>query len=374
MTEHNIRRSALVGLGVTLALVAMAWAVGGLKIFHRSYSVSAVFSDASDVASGDPVRVAGVDVGKVTAVQRLPHSVRMSLDIKKGIHLSEATTASLKLRTLLGKKFVDLADPGSGPAMRSGALIPMDRTRPAVGVDEVITAFQGRLHQTDVTAMNGVMREFDKVMAGREGDVNKLLVDLSGLTQTLAARKGDIDTLIAASDKLSAAVDQRRDALGTSVNDMAAALDALAARRQQLSDLVTGVEGLSERLTPLITHNQGNLDAILSDLQTTAQVLVKEKDRVDLALTQLPDAIGALRKVTKEGAWINVYTVGFPGTPYVAKPLDLGDNRGREPGKTGGLPQIWLQPPPHDQSINVAGINVDTENHNQPPPQGYYGP
>ena len=137
MTEHNIRRSAVVGLAVTLVLILMAWAVGGLKIFHRTYSVGAVFADASDVGTGDPVRVAGVDVGKVTAVQRLPNSVRMTLEINKGIHLSEGTGASIRLRTLLGKKFVDLSDPGSGPQLPSRAVIPMSRTRAAVGVDEV---------------------------------------------------------------------------------------------------------------------------------------------------------------------------------------------------------------------------------------------
>src|SRR5438105_3485773 len=299
VTERNLTHSALIGLGVTVVLVALAWVVGGLKIFHRSYSISAVFADASDVGSGDPVRVAGVDVGKVTSVQRLPDNVRMTLQINKGIHLSEGTAASIRLRTLLGKKFVDLKDPGTGRALPSGALIPLSRTRAAVGVDEVITAFQSRLQKTDVGAMNGVLREFSQVMAGREGDIHNLLVDLSNLATTVAQRKGDIDRLIGASDKLSAAVDQRRAALGTSVDDMATALDALAARRQQLSDLVTGVKALSDHLAPLIERNTGTLDSVLSDLQTTAGVLVKEKDRVGLALDQLPDSIYALRKVTR---------------------------------------------------------------------------
>jgi len=125
-------------------------------------------------------------------------------------------------------------------------------------------------------------------------------------------------------------------------------------------------------LAPLIERNTGTIDSVLSDLQTTAAVLVKEKDRVGLALDQLPDSIYALRKVTRQGAWINVYTVGFPGTPYLANPVDLGDNTGRNPAETGGLPQLWLRPPPHDQSIDVAGIKVDTEDHSQPAPQGYW--
>ena len=371
MTEHHLRRTALIGLGITLGAMAIAYVVGGMRIFHRSYSITAVFSDASDIGTGDPVRVAGIDVGKISSVKRLPQAVRMTLEINKGIKLSRGTGASIRLRTLLGKKFIDLSDPGSGPQMPSGALIPMSRTRPATDVDQVINAVRGSVQHTDVAALNQVMRSFDQVMAGKEGDVHQLLTDLGGLATTLSQRKDDIDRLLAASNKLSAAVDDRRQALGTSVDGLSSALDALAARRADLSSLVDGVKGLSDHLTPLIQRNAGNLDAILSDLKTTAGVLVRQKDRINLALDQLPDAIYALRKITKQGSWISVYTIGFPGTPYLANPVDPGDNNGRDPGRDGGLPKIWLRPPPHAQSVDVAGIKVDTGNHSQPSPEGY---
>src|SRR4051812_48437145 len=241
MTERNLRRSAFVGIAITLALMSVAYVVGGMKIFHRSYSVRAVFSDASDVAPGDPVRVAGLDVGKVSSIERQPHSVQMALQINKGIKLSQGISASVRLRTLLGKKFIDIADPGTGPPIASGTVVPETRTKPATDVDQVITAFRGSVQRTDVAAVNAVMQEFDKVMAGRADDVGRLIRGLSSLSTNLAGRKADIDRLIAASDQLSAAVDQRRDALGTSLDGMAAALDSLAARRQQLTSLIDGV-------------------------------------------------------------------------------------------------------------------------------------
>jgi phospholipid/cholesterol/gamma-HCH transport system substrate-binding protein len=372
MTERNLRRSAFIGVAITLALMSVAYVVGGMKVFHRSYSVKAVFSDASDVATGDPVRVAGLDVGKVSSIERQPHSVLMALQINKGVKLSQGISASIRLRTLLGKKFVDIADPGTGPELASGALIPETRTKPATDVDEVITAFKGSVQRTDVAAVNSVMQEFDQVMAGRAGDVSHLLQGLSTLSTNLAGRKADIDRLIAASDQLSKAVDDRRVALGTSLDGMAGALDALASRSQQLTSLIDGVKSLSDHLAPLIQRNQGTLDKTLSDLIQVTQVLNDKKDRINIALDQLPNDIAGLRKVTKEGPWINVYTVGFPGTPYLANPIDLGDNNGRDPGKSGGLPNLWFRPPPHDQSIDVAGIKVDTEDHSQPAPQGYW--
>src|SRR5438874_13314098 len=137
-----------------------------------------MFSDASDVSAGDPVRVAGIDVGKVSSIERQPHSVLMSFQINKGVKLSQGITASIRLRTLLGKKFVDIADPGTGPTMAAGAVIPETRTKPAIDVDQVLTAFKGSVQRTNVAAVNAVLQEFDKSMAGRAEDVSRLLKGL----------------------------------------------------------------------------------------------------------------------------------------------------------------------------------------------------
>src|SRR3954451_4755915 len=138
--------------------MAIAYVVGGVKIFHRSYSIQAVFSDASDVAPGDPVRVAGIDVGKVASIKRQPHSVLMSLQINKGVKLSQGISASIRMRTLLGKKFFDIADPGTGPELASGATIPESRPKPATDVDEVIPAFKASAQRTDVPAVSSVLQ------------------------------------------------------------------------------------------------------------------------------------------------------------------------------------------------------------------------
>src|SRR5205823_2416137 len=105
------------------------------------------------------------EVGSVTSVKRVPQAVNITLSLRKGVHVSAASRASVRLRTLLGKKYVDLADPGAGPMMRSGGLIPISRTQPVSDLDQVVTSFNGALHHTDVDAFNAMMQSFDKVVA-----------------------------------------------------------------------------------------------------------------------------------------------------------------------------------------------------------------
>lgn len=372
MTEHNLRRTAIGGLAVTLVLVFAAWLVGGAKIFKRSYKVEAIFADAGGIGSGDPVRVAGVEVGSVTSVQRVPQAVKVTLSINKGVQLSAASRASIRLRTLLGKKYVDLADPGAGPVMPSGSVIPISRTQPISDLDQVVTSFNGALHHTDVDALNAMIQSFDKVVAGKGDKLGSIMDSLARLSTSMADRKQDMDRLLASGDKLSAAVADRSAALGSTTEDMATALDALAARKTELTALLDGVQGLSQRLTPILDRNEGNLDGILTDLTQVGQVLDSQQSRLKLALDQLPDATYSLTKVVRQGSWINVYNVGFPMQPYVMEPVDTGDAHGQEPGQSGGLPRIWFRPPAQLPNVNAAGVSVNNSDNEPPAPEGYY--
>src|SRR5437868_15326660 len=101
MTDRGIRRSAFTGLAITGVLVFLTASIGGLNIFKRKYAIAAEFSQASGISSGDPVRVAGVEVGSVGKVERLSgqRMVRVSLSINKGTWLADGTRASIRLRT-----------------------------------------------------------------------------------------------------------------------------------------------------------------------------------------------------------------------------------------------------------------------------------
>lgn len=371
MTDRNLRVSALVGFGVTLALVVVTFSIGGLHIFERTYTLSAVFASADEVTSGDPVRVAGVDVGSVTSVARRPDGVGMKLRIRRNVGLSQATRASIRLRTLLGKKFVDLVDPGTGPVLKAGFTIPRARTTSATEVDTLLNAAKPVVQHVDVDSFNRMARSFDLALNGRAPELRTLLAGLDNLAGRLAERKDDIDRLIAATSVLSQAVDSRQGALTASIDNFAVVLDTLAARRAELSGLVSGVKGLSAQLTPLLKRNSTTIDTIVNDVLETATLLDSKRERLDLALDQLPDVVDALYRVTNQGSWVNVYIVGIGATPYLSNPVNLGDADGLEPGRDGGLPRLWLQPPAQLPSADAAGVTVDSGDHSPPRPSGY---
>jgi phospholipid/cholesterol/gamma-HCH transport system substrate-binding protein len=109
------------------------------------YELNATFANSANIAKNSPVRIAGVEVGKVISAERDGDAtnVRFTVD-EAGRPIHEDAFAAVRPRIFLeGNFFVDL-DPGSpsAPEMDAGATIPVSRTSTAVQIDELLTALQ----------------------------------------------------------------------------------------------------------------------------------------------------------------------------------------------------------------------------------------
>src|SRR3954452_17375452 len=112
----------------------------------KPFELKAQFSDAQAVTpgQGQSVRVAGVEVGKITKVQLENGTAIVTMEIEKKwlnkMQMKSDATALLRPRTGLKDMFVEL-DPGqAGQRLKSGAEIPVTNTAPDVDPDEVLSA------------------------------------------------------------------------------------------------------------------------------------------------------------------------------------------------------------------------------------------
>jgi phospholipid/cholesterol/gamma-HCH transport system substrate-binding protein len=135
---------------LTLVLIAIGTYLGFTKSipFRHHYTVSAVFRTANNVKPGSFVRIAGVNVGKVTEVDHISDDpqaavVKMRID-DRGLPLHKDATLSIRPRIFLeGNFFVDL-DPGSpsSPVIDDGDTIPINQTKAPVQLDQILTSLQ----------------------------------------------------------------------------------------------------------------------------------------------------------------------------------------------------------------------------------------
>ena len=114
-----------------------------LPFTDRGYELQATFANSANIRTTSPVRIAGVNVGEVTAVERRGRSSVITFTVEdSGRPIHEDASASIRPRIFLeGNFFVDLR-PGSpsAPELDSDETIPISRTSTAVQLDELLTA------------------------------------------------------------------------------------------------------------------------------------------------------------------------------------------------------------------------------------------
>jgi ABC-type transporter Mla subunit MlaD len=109
------------------------------------YEVKATFTNSANISLKSPVRIAGVEVGKVIKSERDGDATTVTFTVDNtGRPIHEDAFATVKPRIFLeGNFFIDL-DPGSpgSPELGSDGTIPISHTSTAVQIDEVLTALQ----------------------------------------------------------------------------------------------------------------------------------------------------------------------------------------------------------------------------------------
>jgi ABC-type transporter Mla subunit MlaD len=132
---------------VFLSIVVYLGFTKALPLTH-DFRLNAVFESANSIRANSPVRIAGVNVGKVTGVRRQDGSNTsvVEMEIKDaGLPIHKDATAKIRPRIFLeGNFFVDLK-PGtpSSPKLDDQDTLEITQTATPVQLDQVLTALQG---------------------------------------------------------------------------------------------------------------------------------------------------------------------------------------------------------------------------------------
>lgn len=133
-------RDILIGLATLAALgLVLAYLYGGRQVTAEAgqMQLSAAFNRVDGLFVGDPVYVAGIQVGKVERMM-LDNNFRAVVDfsVRNGVKLPTDSSASIQTNGLFGSKFVLLQPGGEMDDLKSGDRISY--TQDAVVVSDLL--------------------------------------------------------------------------------------------------------------------------------------------------------------------------------------------------------------------------------------------
>ena len=298
MTTKKPVKIIAAALLVVLLVVGVAFALR--QSVFKPTTITAYFPSATAIYPGDEVRVAGVTVGTIEAIDPQGDQAKLTLKVDHGIEVPVDAKAIIVAPNLVAARFVQLTPAyrgNGGPTMADGAVIPKDRTAIPVEWDEVKTQLD-RL-ATELGPQSGisgtsVSRFVDSAAGALDGNGAKLretLAQLSGVARIFADGSGNIVDIIKGLQTFITALrdssdqivvfENRLATLTSVVDDSSSSLDAML---QNLSVAVGDVQRF-------VAGTRKETSEQVQRLANVTQVLAEQKDAIRNILHVTPNAI-----------------------------------------------------------------------------------
>jgi phospholipid/cholesterol/gamma-HCH transport system substrate-binding protein len=301
------RRAWLVGLiSMTLLGIAVfgAFSVSHFPGLRGVYSLSADLRDAAGLQPGNEVRVAGVKVGKITGIELTSHAARVTMEIQRDIRVPQETRVVVKLKTLLGQKFIDLemdrsfleasaaGHPSSATAgyLDPGDVIPRSQTSVPYEIYEAANEGTATLEQIDKRSLRRLLQVSAKTIGVSQDELRRALSSVNDAGVVLSAKGPELHDLLANARDLTSTIAASDGDLSGILSHSAALLTVVAERRNELSALLRATNHLGSDLGLLIRAARGNIYAGFGDLNTILTTTNASLGDIDAALAQLGTA------------------------------------------------------------------------------------
>ena len=270
-----------IGIIAVVAMVLAAMiivAVGGAAgFFWQQYELKTKFPDVKGLKTGAVVRVAGVEVGKVSSVALTGAEVEVVLQVKKGNEqrITSDSRASIGSLSLLGEPVIDISPTMTGTPLKDGDYIPAGRAPGQLA--DVADGARESLEQ-----ITGMLKE---IRSGR-GTIGKLFSD--------DELYKEITGFVSAAEGVAAHLRDGRGSIGRLIKDPVVyeRLNASLENLQEMTRRINAGEGSLGRLlkddalAKSLTATSGNLEDVTGRLK-----------RNDNTARQAPDRERALRPV-----------------------------------------------------------------------------
>ena len=333
--------------------LAVAFSVNKFEGLRGVQTISADLRDAAGLQVGNEVRVAGVKIGKITDITLQPGAARVQMEVEEGVRLPRETRLEVKLKTLLGQKFIDLQFPrgylaaasgGNDPSgatsgyLDDGDVIPRSQTRVPFEIYEAANEGTALLEDIDKRALRRMINVLGTTVTDSKEELGRAVVALDRAGKVLSPKSREIASLLRNTEKVTgtlAAGDQDIEGILTRGADV---LGVLAERRRTISSLLAATNDLTLNLGLLIRNARGSLELGVTDLNRILASVEAETASIDAALSELGTAQEMFGRPLTMGRFVEGHVCAITTADTCVpkgSPADPGAPfKGQQPGAT----------------------------------------
>lgn len=286
---------------LVITLLVLAAGVTMLSRGSGEQTLTAHFPRTISIYTGSDVRVLGVPVGKVDKVTPDGTDVIVTMHYDKDVKIPQDAQAVIVAPSVVGDRYVQLTPVyTSGPTLKDGAVLQTDRTAVPLELDQIygsldqLVSALGPNGANRNGALTDLLQQTAANFGGQGEQVHQTIGDLSQLTKTLDDNK---DALFGSANQLETFVNKLAQNDGT-VRDFNTALSGVSTMLAgERTDLAASLHNLQVALGNVADFVKENKNALGSNLKGLNQILgtvVKNRDNVNEILQAAPVALSNL--------------------------------------------------------------------------------
>jgi phospholipid/cholesterol/gamma-HCH transport system substrate-binding protein len=304
--ERNPVPIGAAGLLVIAVLLVLAFNISSLPLIGGGDHFKAAFSEAGGLLKGDDVRIAGVKVGKVEKVDLAGSHVVVEFKVTEPVRFGPQTGASVRMKTLLGQKYLAL-EPAGGGQMKEGTQIPLERTVSSYDIVNAFSDLATTAERIDTDELAKSLTVLATEFKDSPPHVKAALDGLTRLSGTIASRDAELKRLLASANSVTGTIAERNKAIESIIKNADLLLVELNARRDAIHTLFTNTSAMAQQITALVRENRAELGPALAQLTKVLAVLEKHEKDLGATIAAMGPFTRLFSNVLGNGRWFDTY-------------------------------------------------------------------
>lgn len=239
-----------------------------------TFAVTADLATADGVVDGADVRNGQQVVGRVSRIDLVGTTARLTLSLDGDVHLPANVTAAVEIPSALGTPFIRLSEPEEPVGtLAEGATIDISDTSLGPQVESTLAALGNLVTGSGMGQLQSVMRSLNDAFASRSDEVGDLIDTLNRLLSKSSRHTSDFNAAIAAAAEVSALFVAQQDKVEAFLDETPKAVNVLARQRDQIAGLMEQTSALAGNLDAIVTGTSADLNQLVPDAQKLVDAL-----------------------------------------------------------------------------------------------------
>lgn len=235
--KRNPMVSGVVAIVVMFLILGAVLFRDNLPLINGGTKYTADFSETAGLKTGDEVRVAGVRSGQVKDIKLDGDHVVVTFQVS-GAWVGDKSVAAIKIKTILGQKFLEL-DPQGTQSADPEVPIPLNRTTAPYDVIQAFSGLTDTVNNINTDQLKQSFQVLTDALQGTPTSIRGALDGVTRLSETIFSRDQQLASLLDASKQTSQILADRNAQFAALLQDGSVLLSALNDRRSAISALLT---------------------------------------------------------------------------------------------------------------------------------------